>query len=208
TETPYPDTVCIHQLFEQQAEKIPDAIALVYEDQTLSYAELNARANRLARQLVEQGVQPGGHVVLLLERSVALVAAQLAVLKVGAIYVPIDPGIPDERKHWVINDCTAQLLLTDEHMEIPVNLTVPLLRIRGETGTGREEGENLNLPGFSSDAVYVMYTSGSTGVPKGVVVSHQAVIRLVINNGYAQIKPDDRVAFTANPAFDASTFEV
>ncbi|MCC8368401.1 AMP-binding protein, partial [Xenorhabdus sp. PB61.4] len=208
TDTPYPNAMCLHQLFEQQVEKNPDTTALVYEDHSLSYAELNAHANRLARQLIEQGVQPGGYVALLLERSMALVVAQLAVLKAGAIYVPIDPGIPDERKHWVINDCTAQLLLTDEHMEIPVNLTVPLLRIGGEIGAGREEGENLNLPGFSSDAVYVMYTSGSTGTPKGVLVPHRAVTRLVINNGYATISPDDRVAFTANPAFDASTFEV
>ncbi|MBD2816821.1 AMP-binding protein, partial [Xenorhabdus sp. Flor] len=100
--------------------------------------------------------------------------------------------------------------LTDEHMEIPVNLAVPLLRMRREeTDPGREDDElNLNLTRRGSDAVYVMYTSGSTGVPKGVIVSHRAVIRLVIKNGYAEIGPDDRVAFTANPAFDAGTFEV
>ncbi|NHB63598.1 non-ribosomal peptide synthetase, partial [Photorhabdus sp. RW14-46] len=209
TETPYPDTLCLHQLFEQQAEKTPAATALVHENQTLSYAELNARANRLARQLIAQGVHPGGHVALLLERSVTLVVAQLAVLKAGAVYVPIDPGMPNERKSWLLSDCAAQLLMTNKQMEIPVDLAVPFFRIEDETDAGREAtGENLNLPRLSTDAVYVMYTSGSTGMPKGVVVSHRAVVRLVINNGYADIGPDDRVAFTANPAFDASTFEV
>ncbi|MBD2816382.1 AMP-binding protein, partial [Xenorhabdus sp. Flor] len=99
--------------------------------------------------------------------------------------------------------------LTDEHMAIPDNLTVPLLRMKEETDPGSEDdGRDLNLTRLESDAVYVMYTSGSTGIPKGVIVSHRAVIRLVINNGYAEIGPDDRVAFTANPTFDASTFEV
>ncbi|WP_387468456.1 AMP-binding protein, partial [Photorhabdus sp. RM323S] len=209
TETPYPEALCIHQLFEQQAAKTPAAIAVVYEDQALSYAELNACANRLARRLIEQGVRPGGHVALLLERSVALVVAQLAVLKAGAVYVPIDPGVPDERKHWMLHDCAAQLLLTDNQMDIPANLAVPLLRLSDEENTGSEQvNSNLELPGASAEPAYIMYTSGSTGTPKGVLVSHRAVVRLVINNNYAEVSPADRVAFTANPAFDASTFEV
>ncbi|MDB6375062.1 amino acid adenylation domain-containing protein, partial [Photorhabdus bodei] len=209
TATAYPDALCIHQLFEQQAEKTPDAIALVYEDQTLSYAELNARANRLARQLIEQGVCPGDHVALLLARSMELVMAQLAILKAGAIYVPIDPNVPDERKNWLINDSSARLLLTDTQADIPADLDVPLFCLSDETDTDNEQDRlNLDLPRASIELAYIMYTSGSTGIPKGVLVPHRAVVRLVINNGYAEIKPDDRVAFAANPAFDASTFEV
>uniref|UniRef100_UPI0036DE2A6C amino acid adenylation domain-containing protein n=1 Tax=Photorhabdus sp. RM322S TaxID=3342825 RepID=UPI0036DE2A6C len=194
---------------EQQAAKTPEAIALVHEDHTLSYAELNARANRLARELIKQGVRPGGHVALLLERSVALVVAQLAVLKTDAVYVPIDPSVPDERKLWIIQDCAAQLLLADDQMNIPANFAVPQLRFSGEENTDNGQTfSNLALSGASVEPAYIMYTSGSTGTPKGVLVPHCAVTRLVINNGYAEIGPDDRVAFTANPAFDASTFEV
>ncbi|EQB97793.1 hypothetical protein B738_28892, partial [Photorhabdus temperata subsp. temperata M1021] len=205
TQAPYPDQCCIHQLFEQQAEKTPDAIALVYEESILSYAELNARANWLARRLIGQGIQLDDRVAVLLERSIELVVAQLAILKAGAVYVPIDPRVPDERKHWLINDCSAKLLLTD----IPVDLAIPLFCLASEMSAITEEDHlNPDLPCSSTELAYIMYTSGSTGTPKGVMVPHRAVVRLVINNGYAEIGPDDRVAFTANPAFDAGTFEV
>ncbi|PQQ33035.1 non-ribosomal peptide synthetase [Photorhabdus luminescens] len=205
TQAPYPDQCCIHQLFEQQAEKTPDAIALMYEEHILSYAALNARANRLARRLIRQGIRSDDRVAVLLERSIELVVAQLAILKAGAVYVPIDPRVPDERQHWLINDCSAKLLLTD----IPVNLDIPLYCFADEMSDIEEEDYlNLNLPRSNIELAYIMYTSGSTGTPKGVMVPHQAVVRLVINNGYAEIGPDDRVAFEANPAFDASTFEV
>ncbi len=209
TDTIYPDQLCIHQLFEQQAEKTPNAIALVYEEQEFRYVELNTRANRLTRQLIEQGVCPGDHIAILLTRSAELVVAQLAILKASAVYVPVDPSAPDERKNWLINDCSARLLLTDEWADIPANLAVPLFRLSDETDTsGEEYCLNPDLSCSSVRAAYIMYTSGSTGMPKGVMVPHRAVIRLVINNGYAEIGRGERVAFTSNPAFDASTFEV
>ncbi len=209
TETPYPDTLCIHQLFEQQAEKTPQATALIAGDKTLSYSELNTWANQLAHQLIERGIGPGDPIVLLFERSIVLVVAQLAVLKAGAVYVPLDPCVPDERKNWLINDCTAKLLLTDTQTVMSANLIVPLLRFSdGDKTVSAQNSINLDIPRASTALAYIMYTSGSTGTPKGVLVPHRAVVRLVINNGYAAIEQDDRVAFTANPAFDASTFEV
>ncbi|WP_387464671.1 amino acid adenylation domain-containing protein, partial [Photorhabdus sp. RM323S] len=205
TQAPYPNQSSIHRLFEQQAEKTPDAIALVYEERILSYAELNARANRLARRLIGQGIRSDDRVAVMLERSIELVVAQLAILKAGAVYVPIDPRVPDERKNWLINDCSAKLLLTD----IPVDLAIPLFYLADEVDAiGEEDHHNIDLPRSSTALAYIMYTSGSTGTPKGVMVPHRAVVRLVINNGYAEIGPDDRVAFTANPAFDAGTFEI
>ncbi|MBE8597834.1 non-ribosomal peptide synthase/polyketide synthase [Xenorhabdus sp. BG5] len=209
TETAYPEAWCLHQLFEQQVAKTPQATALIMGDESLSYRELNTRANQLAHQLIGQGVCPGDSIVLMFERSVVLVMAQLAVLKAGAVYVPLDPSVPDERKNWLINDCAAKLLLTDTQADIPADLAVPLLRLANESNTNSEQySVNPDLPRVSTDLAYIMYTSGSTGTPKGVLVPHRAVVRLVINNGYAAIEPDDRVAFTANPAFDASTFEV
>nr|WP_231858700.1 non-ribosomal peptide synthetase [Xenorhabdus nematophila] len=214
TETVYPESLCIHQLFEQQVEKTPQATALIAGEKHLSYSELNVWANRLARQLIGQGVGSGDHIVLLFERSIKLVVAQLAVLKAGAVYVPLDPDMPDGRKNWLINDCAAKLLLTDTQTAIPTDLIVPLLRLSDESkavseqASGQKNSTDLDLPRASTELAYIMYTSGSTGTPKGVLVPHRAVARLVINNGYVAIEPDDRVAFTANPAFDASTFDV
>ncbi|UUM21367.1 non-ribosomal peptide synthetase [Mycoavidus sp. SF9855] len=209
TATPYPEHLCIHQLFEEQVERTPHATALEYEDQVWSYAELNTRANCLAHQLIELGVQPGDYIATLLERSVELVAAQLAILKVGAAYVPIDPQAPAERQTWILADCAARLLVTDTHTEIPAALLTPLLRLASRDVNETDvSAANPDLVHSSLDTAYVMYTSGSTGVPKGVLVPHRAIARLVINNGYADIGVNDRVAFAANPAFDASTFEV
>ncbi|MCA6219090.1 non-ribosomal peptide synthetase, partial [Photorhabdus antumapuensis] len=209
TETVYPDQLGIHQLFQRQVEKTPTAPALIVGDKTLSYEELNARANRLAHQLIKQGICQNDHVAILLERSIELVVAQLAILKAGAVYIPIDPGVPDERKNWLINDCLAKLLLTGAQANIPANLDIPLIRLSDETEANKaEERFNPDLLCSGTAPAYIMYTSGSTGAPKGVIVPHRAVVRLVINNGYVEIQPNDRVAFAANPAFDASTFEV
>ncbi|OCA54768.1 non-ribosomal peptide synthetase [Photorhabdus namnaonensis] len=208
TEIVYPGQLGIHQLFERQVEKTPTATALIARDKALSYAELNIRANRLTHQLIKQGVGPNDHVAILLERSIELVVAQLAILKAGAVYVPIDPGAPNERKNWLINDCLAKLLLTSAEVDIPADLDVPLIHLSDETDVSKEVGFNPDLLCASTAPAYIMYTSGSTGTPKGVIVPHRAVVRLVINNSYVEIEPNDRVAFAANPAFDASTFEV
>ncbi|KAG0323428.1 hypothetical protein BGZ97_004058, partial [Linnemannia gamsii] len=209
TERDYPAHQCIHQLFEEQAERTPEATALVYENQVLSYAELNARANHLAHQLLELSVQPGDYIATVLERSMELVAAQLAILKVGAVYVPIDPKAPAQRQTWIVADCAARLLIADAHTEVPATLLVPLLRLTSShTNETDAPIANPDLVHSSLDTAYVMYTSGSTGTPKGVLVPHRAIARLVINNGYVDIDATDRVAFAANPAFDASTFEV
>ncbi|UUM21174.1 amino acid adenylation domain-containing protein [Mycoavidus sp. SF9855] len=209
TERDYPKHQCVHQLFEKQVARTPEATALVYEEQKLSYAELNARANHLAHQLIELGVQPGEYITTLLKRSIELVTAQLAIFKAGAVYVPIDPQAPAERQIWIMADCAARLLITDTHTKTPDALLTPLLRLTSSSTNKTDTlSAYLNPVRSSLDTAYVMYTSGSTGTPKGVLVPHRAIARLVINNGYSDIGVNDRVAFAANPAFDASTFEI
>ncbi|MEL5551921.1 amino acid adenylation domain-containing protein [Serratia nevei] len=198
----YPADTCVHELFEQQARLTPQAIALIQDAQRLSYAQLNARANRLAHRLIERGVQPGDRVAVRLARSIELVCAQLAVIKAGAAYVPIDPQLPAARQAWIADDSGACLMLTDAigDEEIP-QLTV-------EDREAEDHNGNPALRVSSGATAYIMYTSGSTGTPKGVMTPHQGITRLVRNNRYAAFDADDRIAFAANPAFDASTMEV
>ncbi|KAF9929797.1 hypothetical protein BGZ67_006135 [Mortierella alpina] len=207
TDADFPADRRIHQLFEDHAALYPQATALVHDDQSLTYHELNVRANILAHRLIESGVKHGDYVAVLLHRSFDLVAAQLAILKVGAAYVPIDPKAPVDRQAFIVKDSASSLLITDVHMNVPSALEVQLLRLDSGNSLFKER-ENITLAGSSQDTAYAMYTSGSTGVPKGVMVPHRAISRLVINCGYANIGPNDRVAFAANPAFDASTFEL
>ncbi|MDQ9497863.1 amino acid adenylation domain-containing protein [Serratia marcescens] len=198
----YPADTCVHELFEQQARLTPQAIALIQDAQRLSYAQLNARANRLAHRLIERGVQPGDRVAVRLARSIELVCAQLAVIKAGAAYVPIDPQLPAARQAWIADDSGACLMLTDAigDEEIP--------QLAVEDREAEDHNGNPALRVSSGATAYIMYTSGSTGTPKGVMTPHQGITRLVRNNRYAAFDADDRIAFAANPAFDASTMEV
>jgi amino acid adenylation domain-containing protein len=210
THTVYPRDRLVHELFEEQVKRAPDAVAAVYEDESLSYAQLNARANRLARYLTERGVRPGEYVPVLMQRSLAMLIAQLAVLKCGAVYVPIDPELPAERQAFMIRDCNAGWILTDLEQRLAlddqpaqwIDCTAVAEQIRALPAS------NLGVQMDSAAPAYVMFTSGSTGTPKGVVVPHRAMNRLVINCGYAKFGPEDCLTHSSNTAFDASTFEI
>jgi syringomycin synthetase protein SyrE len=207
TQAEYPKEKLIQELFEEQVERRPEAIALTYEDEQMSYGELNTRANQLARHLRGVGVEPDMRVALLLERSIDLVVAQLAALKSGAAYVPIDPSFPDERQVLIATDCAARVVITTKNMRLPEALRTPRVNLDDPSLVAAGAG-NLNLAYGSEMTAYVMYTSGSTGRPKGVMAPHRAIGRLVLNCGYADFNVEDRVAFAANPAFDAATMEV
>jgi amino acid adenylation domain-containing protein len=207
TDADYAEGSCIHQLFEEQAARTPEAVAVVFGDAVLSYGELNRRSNQLTHHLRGMGVGADMRVAILLERSIDLVIAQLAVLKCGAAYAPIDPTFPDERQVLMVADCAARVVITTKSATLPKSLVAPRVDI-DDPGRGEAVAGNLNLPSYSEMTAYVMYTSGSTGKPKGVMVTHRAIGRLVLNCGYADFNADDRVAFAANPAFDASTMEV
>ncbi|NNB71073.1 non-ribosomal peptide synthetase [Pseudomonas fluorescens] len=188
----YPAQFTVHQLFEAQALARPEAVAAMHGALSLSYRDLNRRANRLAHHLINQGVQPGESVAIALPRSLDLLVCQLAILKCAAVYVPLDVNAPAERQAFMVQDSGARHVLT-----ALADLNLDALSPR-----------NPDLVQSSDSVAYIMYTSGSTGAPKGVQVPHRAVSRLVLNNGYADFNERDRVAFASNPAFDASTLDV
>ncbi|KAF9271512.1 hypothetical protein BGZ68_003523, partial [Mortierella alpina] len=209
TEQPFPGNRCLHQLFEDQVEVSPEAVAVVHDEQTLAYRELNSLANRIACQLIDAGVRPGDYIMLLLDRSIALVASQIAVLKIGAAYVPIDTRAPVGRQAYIASDCRSKILITDERTDVPPGILATVICV--STMRGNAEHTQVNSEGLaisSSDTAYIMYTSGSTGLPKGVLVPHRTVAALLMNQQFKDISPDDRIAFVNNPAFDPSTSDV
>ncbi len=209
----YPSTSTIHDVFEAQARRTPQATALCWGDERLDYATLDRRANAVARRLIALGVGVEDRVAICAERSIAMVVGILGILKAGAAYVPLDPAYPTERLAFMVADSAPSAVLTlgalaDAHAWSP---SLPVVRL--ET----LQDEDAQAPAVPAPVVpdaghyrlaYVMYTSGSTGTPKGVMVEHRNVLRLVMNSGYAPMGPDDCVAHCASPAFDASTWEI
>jgi amino acid adenylation domain-containing protein len=210
TATEYPGDKLVHVLFEEQVEQAPDAVAVIYEDQFLTYGELNKKANQLAHYLRNQGTKLGEFVPIIMPRCLDMVVAQLAILKAGCTYMPIDMELPEERQAFMIEDCGAKRVIASR----PLLSNVSHLNVQwGEyihiaKSIDRLPTSNLRLTGDSHAIAYVMYTSGSTGIPKGVMISHRAINRLVINNEYAPVEKDDCIAHCSSPAFDASTFEI
>ncbi|MFN6570019.1 non-ribosomal peptide synthetase [Dendronalium sp. ChiSLP03b] len=210
TQTDYPADKCIHQLFEQQAERTPDAVAVVFENKYLTYHELNSRANQLAYYLKSLGVGADVLVGLCVERSLEMVVGLLAILKAGGAYVPLDPEYPAERLSFMLADTQIKVLLTQEKLRefLPGHQARVVCLDTDWNSISLANQDNLNSTVSAESLAYVIYTSGSTGIPKGVAVTHQAVNRLVLNTNYIQLTADDRVAQAANIAFDAVTFEI
>ncbi len=212
TEAAYPKGQLIHELFEQQVATQPDAVAVLYEDESLTYAELNTHANQLAHHLLGLGVKPDDRVAICSERNADLIVGMLAILKAGGSYVPLDPSYPRERLAWMLEDCAPVALLIHSDVEALLPETeLPVLRLDVDVPVlaRRMPANNPSVPGLHArNLAYVIYTSGSTGTPKGVMVDHRCVNRLVINNPYFEATPEDCFAHCANPAFDAATWEI
>ncbi|MEO6194012.1 MAG: amino acid adenylation domain-containing protein [Thermoanaerobaculia bacterium] len=199
---------CIHELFAEQAERFPDAVAVTFGGRELTYREIGHCSLRLARRLRRSGVGSGSLVGLCAESLPEMVVGMLGILAAGGAYVPLDLAYPLERLAFMLEDTGAAVLVAEESLagRLPTRegLRVELLG-RSEAGEEEEPIASLSSPG---DPAYVIYTSGSTGRPKGVVVPHRAVVRLVRETDYVQLGPDDRVAQASNSSFDAATFEI
>ncbi|MCF2135563.1 non-ribosomal peptide synthetase, partial [Mycetohabitans sp. B3] len=180
TQQAYPKHRCVHQLFEAQVERTPEAPALVYEDQTFSYAQLNARANRFAHQLIELGVKPDTRVAICVQRSPALVVGLLAILKAGGAYVPLDPSYPGERLAHILADAAPSIVLADAAGRAALGeAALAECTVLDPTTLPALPDTNPSVAGLTArHLAYVIYTSGSTGTPKGVMVEHAQVVRL------------------------------
>ena len=212
TWTDYPEATCIHQLFEAQVERTPDAIALVFADEHLTYRELNVRANQLAHHLQALGVEPEVMVGLCMSRSPLMIVGLLGILKAGGAYVPLDPDYPGERLAFMLKDTRAPMVLTQDHLiaNLP---SLPQLHVlaldKGWAEIDKERQDNVVSGVKFDNLAYVIYTSGSTGKPKGVLVEHQGVCNLAT----AQIRTFDvqshsHVLQFASLSFDASVSEI
>ncbi|MBY0083518.1 AMP-binding protein, partial [Paenibacillus polymyxa] len=165
----YPSEQTIHGLFEAQTAQTPEQTALFFEGETLTYRELNERANQLARTLRSQGVTKDRLVGLMTERSVDMIVGIFGILKAGGAYVPIDPTYPEERIRYMLDDSGAKLLLTQSHLVDKVAFDGHMLVLDGEQTVYHEDGSNLEPESGPNDLAYVIYTSGTTGQPKGVM---------------------------------------
>jgi amino acid adenylation domain-containing protein len=208
TEVPLPTGGC-HEPFEAQAARTPDAVAAVCENESMTYAELNRRANRLARRLRALGAKRGVLIGIYLDRSLEMLVAFLGVLKSGATYVPLDPAYPQTRLRTMIDDAAPTILLTRESLAeaLPVH-AARVVCIDRDVRDGLC-GDDIGYAVASDDLAYVMYTSGSTGTPKGVMVTHGGVVNyLAWRQSYFPLTVDDRSLQRASLSFDDSVWEI
>ncbi|MCG7410875.1 non-ribosomal peptide synthase/polyketide synthase, partial [Paenibacillus sp. ACRRX] len=210
TATAYSREKTIHQLFEERVVQSPNAIAAMFGDEQLTYSQLNSAANRMAHRLRTCGVITGSLVGICAERSFEMLIGLLAILKAGGAYVPIDPAYPQERITTMIEDTAINVLLTQEHLQanLPTQIEILLLNHDVETAADDTAQSNLTSEVTGDDLAYIVYTSGSTGMPKGVCVTHRGVVRLVSSTTYVDINESDVFLQGSTISFDAATFEI
>jgi amino acid adenylation domain-containing protein/non-ribosomal peptide synthase protein (TIGR01720 family) len=209
TQAQYPQYYCIHQLFEVQVERTPNAVAMVFEQEQLTYQELNTKANQLAHQLRSLGVGPEVLVGLYVERSIEMIIGLLGILKAGGAYVPIDPAYPQERLTLILNDAQTRVLLTKQKFLVNLPSYTAKVLCLDDPNWQPISSQNPVNQTTSANLAYVIYTSGSTGTPKGVTIQHQSLVNFAqaAITEY-ELEPQDRILQFASISFDAACEEI
>ncbi|WP_311773466.1 non-ribosomal peptide synthetase, partial [Listeria innocua] len=193
-------------LFEATAMDYPEKTAVVFGEESWNYSELNRRGNQVAHRLVALGIEPGEAVGIVAERSLSMIAGLIGIIKAGAVYVPIDPKLPENRMKYLIEDASIKTIVTTGKTMVPldsvnqVDMDEPSLSV--------ESTQSIHLAEKPEDLIYIMYTSGTTGTPKGVQVTHQNVLSMAYVKSGIELTNETRLLQTGSLAFDASTYEI
>ncbi|MCP1426501.1 bacitracin synthase 1 [Paenibacillus xylanexedens] len=215
--TPFPKEKTLSQLFDEQAERTPDAVALVMQEKQFTYLELQEKSNQMSERLRMRGIQNSSIVGLMVQRSSEMIISILGILKSGAAYLPIDPEWPRARIVDMLHDSGAALLVTEKQWMEDFTDVIEVMNVRAdveETIRLESLGMKESAPTLASedkegdDLAYIIYTSGSTGKPKGVMISHANAIRVVKDTNYIQISSSDSILQISNYAFDGSIFDI
>ncbi len=207
TKTEYPKNHTIIDLFREQAEETPDHTALVYDNMSFSYEELDKRSNALARELYQNGFRKNETAGILAAHSPEFIISVLAVLKAGGAYLPLDAELPLERVSFMLEETQAKMLIVQKGLE--QNAAFSGTCLTSDAQTLMEENHiPINIGSSPDELAYIMYTSGSTGRPKGVMITNRNVVSLVSNSNYTSASVDDRFILTGSISFDAVTFEM
>ncbi len=210
TQKDYTENVCFHHLFEQQVNQIPDAVALIFQDQQLTYQELNQRSNQLAHYLIQKGVKPEVKVGICIERSFEMIIALLGVFKAGGAYLPLDANYPEERLSYMVEDSQISVLLTQSHLSISQTSSLDVICLDKNWDTiSKQPAENPQISVSPDNLAYLIYTSGSTGKPKGVLIQHSGLVHLTEDKiRVCQVNTNSCVLQFFSFSFDASIPEI
>ncbi|MDZ8263386.1 non-ribosomal peptide synthetase [Nostoc sp. ChiQUE01b] len=211
TQVDYPQQTCIHQLFEAQVKRVPDSVAAIFADQQITYRQLNARANQLARHLQALGVGPDVLVGICLERSLDAIVALLGILKAGGAYIPLDPAYPQQRLSLMVSDSQLSVLLTQQHLlaQLPQHQAHIVCLDKDWQDIATQSQDNLDTNVNPDNLAYVIYTSGSTGKPKGVQIIHGSVVNFLHFMGqHLELTEQDTLLSVTTLSFDIAVLEI
>ena len=207
TKTNYPQEKTTVEIFEEQVKKNPQNIAVECKNEQLTYQELNERSNQMAHFLRKKGVKPSESIGLIVERSIDTIVGILGILKAGASYLPLEADYPIDRIQFMLEDSETQIILGHSSFKEKIPEGKAFIEME-RLNLKDEEGNNLTHVNMPTDTIYTIYTSGSTGNPKGSIIQHKSVIRLVKNTNYIDIQKEDKILQLSNYAFDGSVFDI